>query len=69
MNYHHHVRTMFGTSRIDTNRMHSVRITTTELSLLIRAMDRDIVEAECEGRMVAADLLAWRVAALREAAR
>ena len=69
MNHYHHVRTMFGTSRIDTDRMHSVRITTTELSLLIRAMDRDIVEAEREGRMVAADSLAWRIAALREAAR
>ena len=63
------IKTSFGRRSLPPRPMLRVSLTPAELHTLIRAIERDAEAAEQDGRTAAADHLAWRAAALREAAR
>jgi hypothetical protein len=63
------IKTSFGMRSLPPRPMLRVSLTAAELHTLIRAIERDAVAAEQEGQLAAADHLAWRAAALREAGR
>ena len=63
------IKTSFGMRSLPPRPMLRINLTPAELHTLIRAIERDAEAAEQDGRTVAANHLAWRAAALREAAR
>lgn len=63
------IRTSFGVRSLPPRPMLRVSLTPAELHTLIRTIERDAEAAEHEGQIAAADHLARRAAALREAAR
>ena len=63
------IKTSFGMRSLPPRPMLRINLTPAELHTLIRAIERDAEAAEQDGRVAAADHLAWRAAALREAAR
>ncbi len=62
-------RTSYGPAGFMVRPMHRLSLTTAEVHTLARAIDRDAASAEQEGRDDVATSLAWRAAAIREAAR
>jgi hypothetical protein len=63
------IKTSFGLRSLPPRPMLRVSLTPAELHTLIRAIEREAEAAEQDGQIAAADHLAWRAAALREAAR
>lgn len=59
----------FGPRRLPQRPLIDVSLTSAELHTLALASDDEAIAAECKGRYGLANTLAWRAAALREAAR
>lgn len=65
----HTLRTSFGPRFLPLSPMVRVSLTRAELHHVIRGVERERAECEAAGQHDAAVRLAWRAAALREAAR
>lgn len=63
------ISTMYGRRRFSRPPLIRLSVTPHELHVLVRQVEREAVEAEQAGLLDAADSLAWRAAALREAGR
>ncbi len=63
------IRTSFGPRGLPARPMIRIALTAHELHALAPRVEHDAVEAEAAGRYDTAQMLQWRAAALREAAR
>ena len=63
------ISTSFGPRQLPPRPMIRVSLTCRELDTLVRALDRDAVQAQQDGRVAEADRLALRAAMLRNAVR
>jgi len=69
MHIHSSIRTSFGLRQLPPPPTVRVQLTHRELDALIRALDRDAIDAQNDGRLEEADKLATRIAGLRDVSR
>ena len=65
----HTLRTSYGPRFLPLSPMVRVTLTPAELHHVVRGVERERAECEASGQHDAAERLAWRAAALREAGR